>query len=73
MENVEVKVGQVWEDYDSRYRSGEHARRRVKILEIKDGRALVQHPSGTGRKTKIRVNRFRPTATGYKLIEDVTA
>ena len=71
-EKVEVKVGQVWEDWDIRTRvSG--PRRRIKIMEIKDGRATVQHPSGTGTKTKIRVDRFKPTTTGYKLVEDVPA
>lgn len=72
IESVEVKVGQVWEDNDPRIIRGGHAPRRVKILEIKDGRALVQHPSGMGRKTKVRVDRFRPTASGYKLVENVT-
>lgn len=72
IESVEVKVGQVWEDNDPRQKKEGIAVRRVKILEIVDGRALVQHPSGMGRKTKVRVNRFRPTASGYKLVEDVT-
>jgi len=73
MEKVEVKIGQVWEDWDSRYRNGDAPRRRIKVLEIKDGRARVQSPSGLGARTWIRLDRFRPTATGYKLVEDVKA
>jgi hypothetical protein len=72
VEKVEVKVGQVWEDWDSRYRNGDAPRRRIKVLEIKDGRARVQSPSGQGARTWIRLDRFRPTASGYKLVEDVT-
>lgn len=69
MDKIEVKVGQVWEDWDIRTRDS-GPRRRLKILEIKDGRATVQHPSGNGSKTKIRLDRFRPTATGYKLVSE---
>ena len=69
---IEVKVGQVWEDWDIRHRESP-GRRRIKILEIKDGKAIVQHPSGQGTKTRIRLDRLKPTSTGYKLIEDVPA
>lgn len=71
--NVEVKVGQVWEDNDPRQKKEGIAIRRIKVLEIKDGRARVQSPSGLGARTWIRLNRFRPTASGYKLVEDVPA
>lgn len=73
IEKVEVKIGQVWEDWDSRYRESGTPRRRIKVIEIKDGRARVQSPSGLGARTWIRLDRFRPTATGYKLVEDVTS
>jgi len=69
MEKIEVKVGQVWEDWDSRSRAA-GLRRKLKVLEIVDGKALVQHPSGQGNKTRIRLDRFRPTANGYKLISE---
>lgn len=73
MENkIEVKVGQVWEDWDIRHRDAP-GRRRIKVIEIKDGKAIVQHPSGQGTKTRIRLDRFKPTSTGYKLVEDVPA
>lgn len=70
MDTVEVKVGQVWEDNDPRQKKEGVAVRRIKVLEIVDGKALCQHPSGLGRKTKIRLDRFRPTASGYKLISE---
>lgn len=70
-----VKVGQVWSDNDKRSKG-----RRVKILEVHtemaDGRpfanpyAIVQHPLGWGRKTTIRLDRFRPNSTGYTLVDD---
>lgn len=68
MDTVEVKVGQVWEDNDPRQQKQGVAVRRIKVLEIADGKALCQHPSGQGRKTKIRLDRFRPTKSGYKLV-----
>lgn len=67
---VEVRVGQVWEDWDIRFRAT-FSTRKLKVLEIVDGKAVCQSPSGLGRKTKIRLGRFRPTATGYRLVQDV--
>lgn len=69
MDKIEVKVGQIWEDWDSRSRDSGY-RRKIQILEIVDGKAIVQHPSGHGSKTKIRLDRFRPTSTGYKLVSE---
>lgn len=66
MEKIEVKVGQIWEGNDPR-----SAKRLLKVLEIKDGKAVVQHPRGIGMKTKIKLSRFKPTSTGYKLVQDV--
>lgn len=64
---IKVRVGQVWEDNDPR----QLARRQLKVLEIVGDRATVQHPSGRGNKTRIRLDRFRPTSTGYSLVKDV--
>lgn len=72
-EQVVVKVGQVWRDWDSRSRNPDAPVRLVKILKIEDGRAVVQHPNGTGRTTKVRLDRLRPTSNGYKLEQDVEA
>lgn len=58
-----VKVGQVWADNDKRSRG-----RRVTVLEVGDEKALVT----TGvTKTWIRLTRFRPNSTGYRLVSDV--
>lgn len=66
---MEVKVGQIWEDWDIRFRYGD-SRRRIKVLEIVGGKAVVQGVSGRGVKRKIRLDRFRPNSTGYKLVEE---
>jgi len=63
---AQVRVGQVWEDNDPRH---SFPRRKITVLSIEGDRAVVQ--SGP-RKTKIRLDRFRPTNTGYRLVEDVT-
>ena len=70
MDHIEVKVGQIWEDCDSRaVQAGIH--RRLMVVEIIDvngvKKAVCQHPRG-GQKTKIRLDRFKPSTTGYKLI-----
>lgn len=61
---IKVRVGQVWQDTDSRITYV----RRVKVIEIQGDRALCD----TGcRKVKIRLDRFKPGSTGYKLVQDV--
>lgn len=79
-DQVEVKVGQVWEDTDKRSKG-----RRIKVFEVKDGYAFCQGVSGrdpsvnngfvakAAKKVRIRLDRFRPGSTGYKLSEDVQA
>lgn len=76
----EVRVGQVWADNDKR-----SVGRRVRILELpppepcKSARALVVQcdcagrairTNGRERRTRIAINRFRPTSTGYRLEVD---
>lgn len=39
---MDVKVGQIWEDNDSRMTY----RRQIKVLAIEGGKAVVQHPRG---------------------------
>lgn len=72
MANEEVRVGQVWADNDKR-----STNRKVRVISIELGSALVEPvtvtPQGAvarvpGRPTRIRLDRFRPTATGYRLI-----
>lgn len=62
---MEVKAGQIWKDNDKRV--GE---RFLKILELQDDKAVVVNVE-TNKKTKISLARFKPTSTGYVLVEDV--
>lgn len=69
----DVRVGQVWEDMDKRG-YGRH----VKVIEVSGNVATVEQVSARvgyddkpGRRTKIKVDRFRPTSTGYRLVTDV--
>lgn len=73
---TEVKVGQVWQDCDKRM-SG----RCIRVMAIKDGKALcsraVQSSWGEwfrlpGRQVRISLSRFKPTSTGYRLLEDAS-
>jgi hypothetical protein len=67
MEHIEVKVGQVWEDCDKRMK-----RRRIEIVRLEDEFAqCYAYTQGKGTRTvRIRLNRFHPNATGYRLIKD---
>lgn len=68
MDKIEVKVGQVWEDWDIRFRNTHH--RLIKVIEIIGDKAVVQSPSGLGAKNKIKLSRFKPNSTGYKLVSE---
>ncbi|MFI6889167.1 DUF6354 family protein [Streptosporangium canum] len=70
---TEVRPDQVWADNDSRARG-----RKVRVVEVDETHATVEQVDGravdrgkSGRRTRIRLDRFRPTSTGYVLIEDV--
>jgi hypothetical protein len=63
---------QIWEDCDPRSYG-----RRVRIVEIDGSHAVVElvTPQGVshaqtkpGRRTRIRLDRFRPISTGYRYI-----
>lgn len=64
-------VGQVWQDNDPRQDS-----RQVRIVELTDTHAVVtlvqpREPVSSaraGRRTRIRLDRFRPTSTGYRYV-----
>jgi hypothetical protein len=65
-------VGQIWQDNDKRGYG-----RRVRIVEIDATHALVElvtprsvgHGAAKpGRQTRIRLDRFRPIATGYRYV-----
>jgi hypothetical protein len=64
-------IGQIWQDNDPRSYS-----RKVRIVEITDTHAVVElhqprlpvSSAKPGRRTRIRLDRFRPTSTGYRYI-----
>lgn len=71
----EVRVGQIWADNDRR-----SAGRLVKVLKVDSRYAEVVACDMNGnwspsalraRHTRILLTRFRPTSTGYRLVEDV--
>lgn len=55
-----VKPGQIWADNDPR------TPRTLTITEVDSGFAYAV--SSSGRKSRIRLTRFRPNSTGYRLI-----
>ncbi|MGW0033629.1 hypothetical protein ACWDXD_27930 [Streptomyces sp. NPDC003314] len=65
-------VGQIWQDNDPRSYG-----RKVRIVELTDTHAVVElhqprHPVSSakpGRRTRIRLDRFRPTSTGYRYVD----
>lgn len=57
-----LAVGQIWEDIDPR------GRRRFRVVDLTAGHAVVETLS-SGRRSRIMRTRFRPTSTGYRLIE----
>lgn len=66
-----VAEGQVWADNDKRC-EGRH----VYVAHVDETHATVDQcrPDGTvmprARRTRIRLDRFRPTSTGYRLVRD---
>lgn len=63
-----VKVGDIWEDCDARM-----TKRHLLVKEIAGDKATVVEVSKVtrrevGRKVKIRLDRFKPTSTGYRRI-----
>ena len=74
-ETPKPAVGQVWQDNDPRGYG-----RKVRIVEIGDTHAVVELHSPRqpvsnakpGRRTRIRLDRFRPTSTGYRYVSTAT-
>lgn len=78
---ITVRPGQIWQDNDPRAEG-----RRVRVVELTGTHAIVElhspradysprgagyPPAKPGRRTRIRLDRFRPTNSGYTLVEDV--
>lgn len=64
-------IGQIWQDADPRSYS-----RKVRIVEITETHAVVElhqprlpvSSAKPGRRTRIRLDRFKPTSTGYQYV-----
>lgn len=65
-----VQVGQLWGDNDQRAKS-RGDRQHLRIVSI-DGEKAVINNEDTGLVTRIRLDRLKPTSTGYYLKEPVT-
>jgi hypothetical protein len=65
----EVKVGQVWLDCDKRMQG-----RKLRVERIEGGYAICRpwskHYGDIGRDTRIRLDRFRKSSTGFLLAHD---
>jgi hypothetical protein len=77
--NEPVRVGQVWKDNDPRISSRDP--RLILVVKIYVSinlsfafcqRCDTKGSPITKRITRIRLDRFRPTSTGYVLVKDVT-
>jgi hypothetical protein len=62
-ERVEVRVGQIWQDCDKRFPD-----RHVRVVRIEGDYAFVVHAYSPSRETRIRLDRMRPTSTGFRLL-----
>jgi len=58
---IEVKVGQIWEDCDKRMGG-----RKIRVERI-EGRYAICMRLGWNSTTKIRLDRFKPNSTGFRL------
>jgi len=74
-----IRVGQVWADNDSRGQ-GLRGLRTLKVVAIEKGyvrRAICEvltdwdgEPPQRAREVRIKVDRMRPTSSGYRLVEE---
>jgi hypothetical protein len=74
-EQPTVKVGQVWADNDARSKG-----RTLQVVEVGPVQAVCEvltvaryvSARQIGKTTRISLRRFRPNATGYRLISEPT-
>lgn len=79
-----VRIGQIWQDNDPRHQEGSRwSARFVQVFTLVDGYAECYAVDADGKLTerddkryrngtprRIRLDRFRPTSTGYRLHRD---
>jgi hypothetical protein len=73
--DVTPAAGQIWQDNDPRVSTGYRGKRLVQVLSVDDdGKATCAawYPDfdPAKRRVRIRLDRFRPTSTGYKFVSD---
>jgi hypothetical protein len=72
-EQQAAQPGQIWADNDKRAKG-----RTIQVISIEDGYALTKVVTMRGNDvlptvkapTRIRLDRFRPTASGYRLVRN---
>lgn len=64
---AKVKIGQIWADNDPR-----SLPRQLEVVDVQTpfNVAYVKN-TATGKRTRISLDRFVPTKTGYRLVKDV--
>ena len=71
-DDTSVQVGQVWQDNDRR-----HGTRYLRIDAIDQDRAVCvawyDEAGAKSRVVRIRLDRFKPTSTGYRLLPEEEA
>lgn len=69
----EVRIGDVWQDLDSRYRNAPpDLARRVRVIAVGDEMVKLENEH-THKITYVKRSRMRPSSTGYKLVERAEA
>lgn len=73
--DVKPAVGQIWQDNDPRLEADRRCARLVRIASVDDdGKATCQawyeEAGSLARTVRIRLDRFRPTSTGYTFVRD---
>ena len=64
----DVKVGQVWRDWDVRFRK--ETPRYLKVIRFINDLHVQVENTDTKRKTIIAIRRFKPDSNGYRLISE---
>lgn len=64
-----VRIGQIWMDCDKRMQN-----RKVQVTRIEGDYAFCRHwaqiGGASGRETRIRLDRFKKSSTGWLLVHD---
>jgi len=66
---TEIKIGQVWQEIDSRPGTAFH---RTVVGIAPDGRVILGYAHGSRLTTKAKPERFNGKRGGYQLIKDVS-